>query len=91
MADILIDKAAAALLVDGALQVIWDMDQAGELCCPQCCGPCAALATLRDNGQLDDLMWPRAGDGDARWDQARGQVDRALLDRVWQRTDCHTR
>ncbi len=59
-------------------------------CCPVCCGPCHALKTLLDAGQLDDIVRPYATGWDW-WDANRGEVDRAWLARAWRLNDCGCR
>ncbi|MEV5211259.1 hypothetical protein AB0K35_27685 [Micromonospora sp. NPDC053740] len=57
--------------------------------CPVCCGPCFALKTLLDAGQLDDIVRAYGSEGWDWWDADTGQVDRGLLARAWRMTECH--
>ncbi len=88
-----LDKNALAMLVDYALVKIWDFDvndPEKPKCCPDCCGPCNAIRTLLDAGQLDDIVRERMAGNSLIWDDKRDQVDRALLDRVWRMEECHS-
>ncbi len=79
---------AAMFLVAGHINMLASADE-DEGCCPVCCGPCAALKTLLDAGQLDDIVRTYGSQGWDWWDAETGQVDRGLLARAWRMTQCH--
>ncbi|MEU8334728.1 hypothetical protein [Micromonospora tulbaghiae] len=89
MSTVTMPADVAMLMAAGHLNQLHAADQ-NEGCCPVCCGPCAALKTLLDAGQLDDIARGYAAGGWDVWDTERDQVNRAFLARAWRRTGCHT-
>lgn len=87
MSTVTIDATAAQWLVAGALNLLYPEDPDDGVCCPVCCGPCAALKQLLDAGQLDDIARGYAEGGWDWWDETADQVNRARLMRAW-RLDC---
>lgn len=82
-----VDADIAAWLVAHALDSLWLADQEHG-CCPECCGPCAALLRLTNDGSVDDIAAPyQTGDASMWW--VDGQVDREFLARAWRMTACH--
>jgi hypothetical protein len=66
---------AAAWLAESALDQLWDARQDDGCCCPDCCGPCAALEKLLEADQLDALSW---------W--VTDHLGRSGVDRDWLRS-----
>lgn len=82
-----LDLPAVAMLAQSALDILW-LAERDEGCCPECCGPCFALRTLLNAGQLDELLaTDPATEGMLWW--VKGRVDREWLTRAWRLTDCH--
>jgi hypothetical protein len=79
----------AARLVAGHVDRLWDAwandgDMPG--CCPECCGPCAALKDLYDRGELDGLYGAYVDQGFGEmdtWDAEKRQVGRGWLLEAW--------
>lgn len=89
--------SAVSWLVQHNLNQLWSQSEDPEVrdsdglqpCCPRCCGPCEALQTLLDAGQLDDLAAPGSFGlvDDAWWDFKRARVDRKWLESAWHPRD----
>lgn len=89
--------SAISWLVQHNLNQLWSQSVDPEVldsdgmqpCCPLCCGPCEALQTLLDSGQLDELAEPGKGTlaDDAWWDFEKGQVSRDWLKSAWHPRD----
>jgi hypothetical protein len=59
-------------------------------CCPNCCAPCDALATLLCNNQLDEAVAAYVAHTGEAWTWwMGGKVDRGWLAHALRRTDCH--
>jgi hypothetical protein len=83
-----------AKLVAGAInQVLEAKEKDGQDCCPQCCGPCSALAYFRENVGADQSLghWLLQWEGVPTWDWQlpSGRVDWAQLEAAWTMTECH--
>ena len=86
--DMTIEFEALGWLTIHALVSHIYADEQDEGCCPECCGPCTAVAALMMTGRLDDIVRPHA-DGYDWWDVDNDRVDRERLYRAWRMTSCH--
>lgn len=90
-ATITLPTLAAARLVAGHVDILWQQTQNGDEdfrgCCPQCCAPCAALKELLATGQLDFLygeyLASTGGFDTETYDAPMGQVGREWLLKAW--------
>lgn len=93
--SVAIEKKVAMFLVTGHLTHLWEMlDNVTEpeefrTCCNVCCGPCWALNRLIETNQLDDICRPYK-EGWVWWDEKNDRVNRDMLAKAWERTDCHS-
>lgn len=77
-----------AWLVGGAMGTLFSQvqDRFFGGCCPVCCGPCSALKTMLDSGDLDRLFahyLMLAQSRSVMWDAENGRVDREFLADAW--------